>query len=317
MHAKPDLRVFLKWMIARSGSVITAVIPLNTQMKFTIRTLLFVMLLVGVGVTLYHNSEYYKRWERVEEAIATFDPHQTSHELADYYRQLFTLADDDLLPWMLRHENDSVAIQSAWETVELSVPVEDGKGTYAPSASAITQFLDLIESRRELEIPAWWRQAIEQAKANRRYNIYGGKPTVEPYHNSGLEYIRCPSEARLEKLNDDYVYVAGGMRLTIPNDIMDDHVCAIRDKNRAFAALHDGWGYPHKVACFERDSNEIIWESTACGSWWGGASGFSIANLSLVVAGDSVYVFGVAGGFYVHGSDLKSGQTTFQFSNNF
>ena len=23
MHAKPDLRVFLKWMIARSGSVIT------------------------------------------------------------------------------------------------------------------------------------------------------------------------------------------------------------------------------------------------------------------------------------------------------
>jgi hypothetical protein len=26
MHAKPDLRVFLKWMIARPGSVITAVI---------------------------------------------------------------------------------------------------------------------------------------------------------------------------------------------------------------------------------------------------------------------------------------------------
>jgi len=28
MHAKPDLRVFLKWMIADSGSVITAVIRL-------------------------------------------------------------------------------------------------------------------------------------------------------------------------------------------------------------------------------------------------------------------------------------------------
>jgi hypothetical protein len=26
MHTKPDLRVFLKWMIIRSGSVITAVI---------------------------------------------------------------------------------------------------------------------------------------------------------------------------------------------------------------------------------------------------------------------------------------------------
>ena len=29
MHAKPDLRVFVKWMIACSGSVITAVIPLE------------------------------------------------------------------------------------------------------------------------------------------------------------------------------------------------------------------------------------------------------------------------------------------------
>ena len=101
-------------------------------MRFTIRTLLLVMLLVGVSVTVYHNSEYYKRWKRVEASIATFDPHQTSHEITDYYRQLFTLADDDLLPWMLRHENDSVAIQSAWETVELSVPVVDGKGTYKP-----------------------------------------------------------------------------------------------------------------------------------------------------------------------------------------
>ena len=27
MHTKPDLRVFLKWMIADSGSVITAVMP--------------------------------------------------------------------------------------------------------------------------------------------------------------------------------------------------------------------------------------------------------------------------------------------------
>ena len=32
MHAKPDLRVFLKWMIAGSGSVITDVIQLRVVM---------------------------------------------------------------------------------------------------------------------------------------------------------------------------------------------------------------------------------------------------------------------------------------------
>ena len=31
MHAKPDLRVFLKWVIARFGSVITDVIPPGIQ----------------------------------------------------------------------------------------------------------------------------------------------------------------------------------------------------------------------------------------------------------------------------------------------
>ena len=31
MHTKPDLRVVLKWMVARSGSVITDVIPLPEE----------------------------------------------------------------------------------------------------------------------------------------------------------------------------------------------------------------------------------------------------------------------------------------------
>ena len=34
MHAKPDLRVFLKWLIADSGSVITDVIRLNISVQF-------------------------------------------------------------------------------------------------------------------------------------------------------------------------------------------------------------------------------------------------------------------------------------------
>jgi hypothetical protein len=34
MHAKPDLRVFLKWMITGSGSVITAVIQPNSKRIF-------------------------------------------------------------------------------------------------------------------------------------------------------------------------------------------------------------------------------------------------------------------------------------------
>ena len=39
MHTKPDLRVFLKWLIARSGSVITAAITLERNANRRIRHL--------------------------------------------------------------------------------------------------------------------------------------------------------------------------------------------------------------------------------------------------------------------------------------
>ena len=58
MHAKPDLRVFLKWMITRSGSVITDVIPLRASLKirFTIRTILLAILLVSIGTAWWLDS---------------------------------------------------------------------------------------------------------------------------------------------------------------------------------------------------------------------------------------------------------------------
>jgi hypothetical protein len=54
MHAKPDLRVFLKWVIACSGSVITAVITPEDQNPFSIinyfDSLYDFCLLAGLGL---------------------------------------------------------------------------------------------------------------------------------------------------------------------------------------------------------------------------------------------------------------------------
>ena len=64
MHAKPDLRVFLKWMISGSGSVITDVIQLSTgnmkRIRFSLKTaatLVFVLALAfAFPVRRYLNS---------------------------------------------------------------------------------------------------------------------------------------------------------------------------------------------------------------------------------------------------------------------
>ena len=48
MHAKPDLRVFLKWMVIRSGSVITDVIPLSSEPPINCEILTFELLAMDV-----------------------------------------------------------------------------------------------------------------------------------------------------------------------------------------------------------------------------------------------------------------------------
>ena len=65
MHAKPDLRVFLKWMIARSGSVITDVIRLGCLLmkrlfrpRFGLRFLLLVLLFLSVGLGYLARLDY-------------------------------------------------------------------------------------------------------------------------------------------------------------------------------------------------------------------------------------------------------------------
>ena len=69
MHTKPDLRVFLKWMIARSGSVITDVITLNkTQGTIldmyaplvTIASLVFC--LAGIVLLFLFSVEVFVAW---------------------------------------------------------------------------------------------------------------------------------------------------------------------------------------------------------------------------------------------------------------
>ena len=62
MHAKPDLRVVLKWMINRSGSVITDVIPLELvphhQIKFGLPKLLACVAIASFLVALITSVQF-------------------------------------------------------------------------------------------------------------------------------------------------------------------------------------------------------------------------------------------------------------------
>jgi len=73
MHAKTDLRVLLKWMIAGSGSVIAGVIPLPARhsfMNFTLRNMLGATALIAMACCLLTTPVY----GPAHEAVAFYLP---------------------------------------------------------------------------------------------------------------------------------------------------------------------------------------------------------------------------------------------------
>src|SRR5262245_37226885 len=88
------------------------------------------------------------------------------------YRLLFATAGVDGLSRLQVDRDDSIALQSAWEAVTLTVPVKDGGGTvYRPDTQKLIWFLGFIQGRARVSPPEWWREAVLDARANRRDNI--------------------------------------------------------------------------------------------------------------------------------------------------
>lgn len=255
------------------------------------------------------------------EQLSKFKDIRHSHKL---YRSLFAKAGIDGLSRFQSLDDDSIAIQAAWETVRLTVPVENGKEVYRPDHDKLVWFLGFVHGRIRCMPPEWWREAILDSRANRRKNIYGGDPTSSPYHRSGINDVNCPKDASVEELGNSVIYKVAEESIKIPEEILvrsdaGNLVCDISgsftDKH-CFLAIHDDVGFPHKVACIDRTTGKLVWESTACGCWVGGATGVGKSWVSVVHSGGSVFVFGQSSiGFYFHVFRALDGETLIHFSN--
>ena len=246
---------------------------------------------------------------------------------ADFYRSLFDACRPSDLEVLLTHENDSIATQSAWQTVNLSVPVNEGPKVYRPDSQKLVWFLGFLEGRNRIVAPEWWRDVVTDARANRRNNIYSGNPKVQPYHGSGIEFVHCPTDASVDETKGAVTYRRGDESIVVPEELLERSdsgklwcsiSCCFTD-DRCYVATHDNRGYPHSVACMDRKAKKIVWESRACGCWWWSTTGHDESWVSVVTTKDGrVFVFGAAGiGFYVHGFRSSDGKTLVCFSNNY
>ncbi len=97
---------------------------------------------------------------RINEVVKQLRGLEDVHKSKGAYRLLFATAGVDGLSRLQTVDDDSIAIQSAWETVTLTVPVEKGDRFYRPDTQKLSWFLGFLQGRARVSPPDWWRESL-------------------------------------------------------------------------------------------------------------------------------------------------------------
>lgn len=118
----------------------------------------------------------------------------------DGYSSLFELVGNDGLLRLQSHASDTIAIQAAWMQVELTVPVKEPAQAVRPDREKLAWFLRFLEARARVTLPKWWAEAILDARANRRGNVYAGGINMSSDCKAGDPiFEKWPPKATIER----------------------------------------------------------------------------------------------------------------------
>jgi hypothetical protein len=250
-------------------------------------------------------------------------------EAAACYRDLFVAAGVNGLSELKRSPHDSIAIQAAWEEVARTVP--DTGIDLRPDGGKLNWFVGFFEGRTRARVPKWWSNAILDARANTRYNIYF------PEENWDQALAQAIAQTTLTKKGDKYSLQVGKHSIDLPNGLSKDipvdllnfiaergksssavRLTACFTSNNCYLALYNELGYAVKLACVERSTTKVLWTARGWGSAIGSVTGVPGRALVTVDAqGDRVLVFGsdCAGCLYAAAVRADNGKNLFRFSN--
>ena len=116
------------------------------RLQFGIVSLLMVTTVSAIGLATYRYIQYSRRVAEIETCVEQIGESDfpEKHEL---YRRIFVLAEEDILRDLIKHENDSVAIQSAWETAVRTIPEDGINKPYKPDPTTTELFLTVLTER--------------------------------------------------------------------------------------------------------------------------------------------------------------------------
>jgi len=273
--------------------------------------------------------------KQVQAILATKYPYEAASSYsalfksATVYGVLFKSATVARLRRLQTNPSDTIAIQAAWEEVELTVPFVEPAHAVRPDHEKLSWFLQFLEKRARVKAPRWWAEAILDARAYRRGNVYAGGinmgwPRMVERRDPKPK-AAAPPRGTFDKQEDKSVVRVGSLSVPIPEDLQDklkdsgpiDGVSILITPSRCYIAAYDGFGCPYRLACVERSSAKVRWVADVWASWWGGCEGWSQQWVEVTEQGDRVVVFGVAGAFHVEAFRMDDGVNVLRFSNSY
>jgi len=269
------------------------------------------------------DEKYPAEVQKIIDGILASTPLGRSNKDKDF-RELFRKVGVEGLGKLQSHPDDSIALQAAWEEVELTIPLEYDFKVYRKrhriDSKKLEWFLNFLQNRCKVTSPDWWKQAVLGLSANQRYNVVFSDSKINPYHESGLDFITAPLDTTLKRKADNLILqVAGDVMEFRKDGIVDSNDCGISalfTANTCFVAVHGDLGYPYQLTCFNRTTSKVLWKSKVWGSYWHASSGPGKAFVKITEQGNRIIVFGISTtGIHVEGFDSKDDKNLFRVSN--
>lgn len=296
-------------------------------------TILVGFAIVGVATTSAKGQSLSQR-NNVAGKIENTDTNFSA--VGSLYRELFAGVDQVGLAELRSRHCDSIAIQAAWEEVQLlERRPKTTSNNIAVRPNMANWFVGFFEGRGRVGCPRWWRDYVVSSNSTSISNSIPGNGIVDApetesipkYQGIGLEPIEGPSDTRLRRRGKALDFSIGDETIQVPDDLFPTNKdgsiakCCVSGKFtdlHVFIAVHTDTGDMHTVYCIERMSQRVRWKAKACGCWWGGTSGVQESRVTVTADANRVYVFGWAAiGVYAHAFHIDTGRTSFFFSSTF
>lgn len=242
------------------------------------------------------------------------------------YRQLFSKVDAAGLQRLQSYPDDNIALQAAWQEVELTIPVGKQLDQVRPDRKKLEWFLSFMEQRCKLKTPEWWKATVLEAIANQRYDLFLHRAKGHPYHDAGVDRVRAPRDTTLRRTHDKLTLHIGTDFLVIPEELFRKLIqgeygsdfSALFTPTSCYVVVHDDFGSPCKMTCLDRATAQVKWRTDIWGSWWLSIAGEGAAYVTVTEQADRIIVFGTAPyGFHVEAFNAADGKNLFRVTNRY